>query len=48
VLANTITAEANIYKAKLENIFNYVFATIVKHECKPCTIVNDSNSTRNL
>jgi hypothetical protein len=48
VLANTITAEANIYKAKLKNIFNYRSVMIVKHECKQCAIVNDPNSARNL
>jgi hypothetical protein len=47
VLANITTAEANIYKAELENIFNRRFVTIVEHECKPCTIVNNSNSARN-
>jgi hypothetical protein len=47
VLANSTTAEANIYKAKLENIFNCGFVTIVKHECKPCTIINNSDSAGN-
>jgi hypothetical protein len=48
VLANTTTAEANIYKAELENIFNCGFVTIVKHEYKSCAIVNNPDSDRNL
>jgi 2,3-bisphosphoglycerate-independent phosphoglycerate mutase len=47
VLANTTMAEANIYKAELENIFNHRFVMIVEHECKSCAIVNDPNSDGN-
>ncbi len=41
-------AEANIYKAELENIFNCRFVIIVEHECKLCTIVNNPDSAGNL
>jgi hypothetical protein len=45
--ANTTTAEANIYKAELENIFNHGFVMIVEHECRLCAIVNNSDSAGN-
>jgi hypothetical protein len=48
VLTNITTAEANIYRAELENIFNGRSVTIVEHKCKPCAIVNDSDSAGNL
>jgi hypothetical protein len=47
VLTNIITAEANIYKVELENIFNCRFITIIEHKCKPCVIINNFDFARN-
>jgi hypothetical protein len=44
VLANTSTAEASIYRAKLENIFNNGCVQIVSHPVKPCALINDSDT----
>ncbi len=44
VLANTSTAEASIYRAELENIFNNGCVQIVPHPVKPCALINDPDT----
>ena len=49
VLANTSTAEASVYRAELENIFNNGSVRIEPHSVKPCALINDpdENETPN-
>ena len=49
VLANTLTAEASVYRAELENIFNNGLVWIEPHSVKLCALINnpDENKTPN-